>query len=129
MTSSAHVLEQTRPEPTPIPGVRHATWAAGRDGLRSLSVWRQSLAAGAATPPHSHPCEEIVLCLAGRGEVRIGDQVHAFGAGQTVLLPADLEHQIFNAGEEPLETTAVFAATPVPVTLPDGSALELPWAS
>lgn len=129
MTITAYVVEQSRPEATPIPGVFHATWAGSRDGLRSLSLWRQSLAAGGATPPHSHDCEEIVMCLSGRGEVHIGGQAHAFGPQQTVLLPAGAMHQIFNVGAEPLEMTAVFAATPVAVALPDGSALELPWAS
>ena len=129
MTISTYVVEQSRPEATPIPGVFHATWAGSRDGLRSLSLWRQALAAGGATPPHSHECEEIVMCLSGRGEVHIAGEVHPFGAQQTVLLPANVPHQIFNVGPEPLEMTAVFAATPVPVALPDGSALELPWQS
>jgi quercetin dioxygenase-like cupin family protein len=129
MHPSSIVVEQPRPEATPIPGVSHATWAGSRDGLQSLSLWRQSLAPGGATPPHSHPCEEIVMCLAGRGEVHIDGQVHVFGPQQTVLLPANVPHQLFNVGSEPLEMTAVFAATPVPVALPDGSALELPWHS
>lgn len=129
MTLSAYVLEQPRPAATPIPGVFHATWAGSRDGLSGLSLWRQSLAPGGATPPHSHTCEEIVLCLAGRGEVHIEGEVHAFGPQQTLVLPANVLHQIFNVGPQPLEMTAVFAATPVPVRLPDGSALELPWHS
>lgn len=129
MTISTYVVEQPRPEATSIPGVFHATWAGSRDGLRNLSLWRQSLAAGGATPPHSHECEEIVMCLSGRGEVHLAGEVHAFGPQQTVLLPAGVVHQIFNVGPEPLETAAVFAATPVPVALPDGSALELPWHS
>ena len=127
MRPSTYVLPQPRPAATPIPGVQHATWAGSADGLSGLSLWRQSLAAGGATPPHSHPCEEAVMCLAGRGEVHIDGNVHAFGPQQTVVLPAHQVHQIFNVGEEPLEMTAVFAATPVPVALPDGTALELPW--
>lgn len=122
-----YVIEQTQPAETPIPGVRHATWAGGAEGLKTLSLWRQTLAPGAATPPHSHSCEEVVMCLAGRGEVHIGGEVHRFGPHQTVVLPADVPHQIFNTGSEPLEMTAVFGATPVPVALPDGSTLELPW--
>lgn len=68
-----------------------------------------------------------MLCDAGEGEVHIAGAVHAFRAGQTLVLPAGVPHQIFTTGKEPLVTTAVFAATPVPVTLPDGQALELPW--
>jgi len=124
-----YVIDQPQPADTPIPGVQHATWAAQAEGLSALSLWRQSIAPGGATPPHSHPCEEVVMCTAGRGEVHVGGQVHAFGAQQTVLLPAGVLHQIFNAGDTPLEMTAVFAATPVPVHLPDGSPLDLPWRS
>jgi hypothetical protein len=38
-------------------------------------------------------------------------------------------HQIFNVGPGPLEMTAVLAATPVAVYLPDGCELPLPWSS
>ena len=129
MSLARYVLDQSRPAATPIPGVLHSTWAGSRDGLSTLSLWRQSLAPGGATPPHSHDCEEVVMCLAGRGEVHIDGVAHAFGPEQTVLLPAHVPHQIFNVGPEPLEMTAVFSATPVNVALPDGSALDLPWQS
>jgi quercetin dioxygenase-like cupin family protein len=124
-----HVIDQPRPAETPIPGIRHATWAGQADGLTTLSLWRQSIDPGCATPPHSHPCEEVVLCLAGRGEVEVAGVRHAFGPHQTLLLPAHVPHQIFNTGDCALECTAVFSATPVPVALPDGTALPLPWRS
>lgn len=129
MSAHPYILEQPRPAATPIPGILHATWAGRDDGLTSLSLWRQSIGPGGCTPPHSHDCEELVLCTGGRGEVHIAGEVHAFGADQTVRLPARVPHQIFNVGSVPLETTAVFAATPVAVALPDGSALDLPWRS
>lgn len=129
MPTNRYVIDQPRPAATPIPGILHATWAGSGEGLRNLSLWRQSVAPGGATPPHSHDCEEIVMCTAGRGEVHIAGEVHAFGPDQTLVLPPHVPHQIFNVGSEPLETTAVFAATPVAVTLPDGSALDLPWRS
>ena len=47
-----HVIEQTRPVPAPIPGIAHATWAGQADGLSQISLWRQTVAPGAATPPH-----------------------------------------------------------------------------
>ena len=64
-----NVIEQARPEPTPLPGVAHTTYACGADGLSELSLWRQTLEPGAATPLHRHDCDEVVLCLAGAGEV------------------------------------------------------------
>jgi mannose-6-phosphate isomerase-like protein (cupin superfamily) len=121
------ILEQQRPLPTPIPGVEHATWAGGAQGLSQLSVWRQSLAAGAATPPHRHDCDEVVMCLSGTGEVHLGGAVQRFDADTTVVLPRGVTHQLFNVGNEPLELIAVLGSSPAGTWLPDGEALELPW--
>jgi mannose-6-phosphate isomerase-like protein (cupin superfamily) len=123
------VIEQTRPAHTPIPGLAHATWAGRDDGLTQLSVWRQTLAPGAATPPHRHACDEVVLCLSGLGEVHSGEDTRRFGADNTIVLPAGRLHQIVNTGPLPMEIIGVFAATPVATELPDGTALELPWRS
>lgn len=122
-----HVIEQARPEPTPIAGIAHATWAGSAEGLSQLSVWRQSVAPGGATPPHRHDCDEVVLCIGGSGEVHIDGRAHRFGADTTLVLPRGLLHQIFNTGAATLETIGVFAATPVGTALPDGEAIDLPW--
>lgn len=121
------VVAQARPEPSPIPGVDHATWAGHAEGLRQLSVWRQSMAPGAATPPHSHDCDEVVMCVAGAGELVTPSGRTPFAAGATLVLPADEVHQIVNTGTGALETLAVFGSTPVPTRLPDGVELALPW--
>lgn len=124
-----NLIEQSAPAATPLPGIHHSTWAGQADGLAQLSLWRQSLAAGAATPPHRHDCDEVVLCLAGWGEVHSEGQVLRFGADTTLTLPRGHVHQIFNVGPQPLEILGIFAATPVPTCLPDGQALDLPWRS
>lgn len=123
------VIPQTRPEATPLPGIHHSTWAGAADGLQQLSLWRQSLEPGAATPPHSHECDEVVLCLDGQGEVHVDGRVHRFGADCTVVLPRERVHQIFNTGGRALQILGIFAATPVCTRLPDGQAIELPWRS
>lgn len=121
------LVEQQPPATTPFPGVSHATWAGSAQGLSQLSLWRQTLAPGAATPPHSHPCDEVVLCLAGWGEVHVEDRVERFGADTSVVLPRGLVHQIFNVGPMPLEILGVLGASPVATYLPDGEALSVPW--
>ena len=123
------VIEQTRPEPTPIPGVAHATWAGSAEGLEQLSLWRQTLAPAAATPPHRHDCDEVVMCQSGHGEVHVGGEVHRFGPRSTVILHKGVLHQIFNTGPQPLEILGVFGASPVGVYLPDDTPLALPWRS
>lgn len=124
-----NVIEQTRPEPMSIPGIAHATWAGAADGLTQISLWRQTLAPGAATPPHVHDCDEVVLCMAGEGEVHADGVVRRFGPNTTVVLPKGRAHQLFNVGDVPMEVLGVFGATPVGTTLPDGAALPLPWRS
>lgn len=122
-----HVIEQERPAPTAIPGVSHTTWAGHDEGLSQLSVWRQSLAPGGATPPHVHDCDEVVMCLGGWGELDVDGERQRFTADATLVLPRGRVHQIFNVGPQPLELLAVFGQTPVPTRLPDGALLPLPW--
>jgi quercetin dioxygenase-like cupin family protein len=124
-----HVIAQTRPEPTALPGIAHATWAGADLGLTELSVWRQTMAPGCATPPHSHDCDEVVLCLGGIGELHIEGRVQRFGPDSTIVLPKGAVHQLFSVGPEPLETLGIFATTPVGTFLPEGEAIALPWRS
>jgi mannose-6-phosphate isomerase-like protein (cupin superfamily) len=61
--------------------------------------------------------------------VHVDGEVRAFGRDQTVILPRDQVHQIFNTGPAPLEILGVFGATPVKVFLPDATELAVPWRS
>ena len=124
-----YVFPQTLPSATPIPGLAHSTWAGEGEGLKQISLWRQSVAPGASTPPHRHDCDEVVLCSAGQGELHLDGQVHHFGAGDTVTVPRNAVHQLFSVGSEPMELIGVFGVAPVEVFLPDGQRLDLPWRS
>ena len=121
------VIEQSRPSPAPIAGLAHATWAGHADALAQLSVWRDTLAPGAATPPHRHDCDEVVLCQSGWGEVHVDGQVHKFSGDCTLVLPRGSTHQFFNVGAMPQEIIGIVGGTPFGTFLPDGEALALPW--
>lgn len=123
------VIPQARPEAECIPGVAHATWAGDAEGLTQLSLWRQTMQPGACTPPHSHDCDEVVLCLAGQGEVHVDGQVHRFGPGSTLVLRRGPVHQIFNTGSQPMETIGIFGSSPVVTRTTEGQPLPLPWRS
>lgn len=112
-----------------LPGIEHLTLAGGAQGLTSLSVWRQCMAPGSATPPHQHDCEEVVLVTQGSGELHIDGKVIAFGPDTTLVLPPNRPHQIFNTGTVPMTTIAAFSSSPVATFLPDGAAIALPWKS
>jgi mannose-6-phosphate isomerase-like protein (cupin superfamily) len=123
------VIDNASREKATLPGIEHLTLAGSAQGLARLSMWRQSMAPGSATPPHCHDCEEVVLVLEGGGEVQIGDERFDFGPDSTLVLPPNVPHQIFNTGAVPLKTVAAFSSTPVGTFLPQGERLELPWAS
>jgi mannose-6-phosphate isomerase-like protein (cupin superfamily) len=112
-----------------LPGIDHVTLAGSRNGLRHLSIWKQSMAPGSATPPHRHDCEEVVLIRSGRGELHIDGRIQQFGSDTTIVVPPNVPHQIINVGNEPLELLGVLSVSPVVVTLPDGRPIDLPWAS
>ena len=115
---------------SPFPGILHATLAGSAQGLKRLSIWEQVLKTGSSTPPHSHDCEEVVMCLGGRGDLLFGDGRRLrFGVNQTLTIPPNQVHQILNAGPEALHVVAVFSQTPVQVKTPAGAAVEIPWAS
>jgi mannose-6-phosphate isomerase-like protein (cupin superfamily) len=122
-----HVLHNDSIERFVLPGIEHQTLAGARQGLQRLSVWRQSLAPKAATPPHRHDCEEVVIVTSGRGELLLGERRVAFGADSTVVIPANVAHQIVNAGDETLELVAALSAAHVRVRHVEGAAIELPW--
>jgi quercetin dioxygenase-like cupin family protein len=124
-----YVIERDAPAPAALPGIEHATWAGRHLGVSQVSIWRQRLAPQAGTPPHSHDCDEVVLCEAGHGELHVNGQVHAFGPASTLLLPRGTPHRIVNTGNTPMEITGIFGASPVATFGGDGAALVLPWRS
>jgi mannose-6-phosphate isomerase-like protein (cupin superfamily) len=123
------VIDNTRRDRATLPGIEHLTLAGGAQSLTRLSLWRQTMAPGSATPPHQHDCEEVVLVLEGSGEVRWEGRTLPFRPDSTLVIPPRVAHQIVNTDTVPLVTVAAFSATPVGTFLPDGAPLELPWAS
>ena len=93
-------------------------------GAESVEVWRGKMDAGAATPPHRHEHEEVVVILSGHGHAVVDGRDVRYQPGDTVILPAGKVHQIFAES-----ATDMVAAMPIgtPIHTPDGAPLELPW--
>jgi quercetin dioxygenase-like cupin family protein len=91
---------------------------------RDVEVWRARMDAGAATPPHRHDHEEIVVVLSGRGRAIVGEREVSFQAGDTLVLPAGVVHQLFSETE-----SESIAALPRRSTIrtADGEVMDLPW--
>jgi quercetin dioxygenase-like cupin family protein len=122
------IASETTLPPSGLPGIFHVT-VASRDSGQSVSVWRQRIEPAHGTPPHRHLCDEVVTVQRGIAELHMGGAIRRLGEGDTVVLPANVDHQILNAGVEPLEMVAVFSVSPVHTVAPDGAAIDLPWRS
>ena len=110
-----------------LPGLEHQTLAGAQDGLRSFEVWRQTIAPHSTTPLHRHDCEEVIIALGGSGVCKFEDRELPFNADQTLVIPANVVHQICNNGNEDLFIIATLAMAPVKVESADGAAMPLPW--
>lgn len=122
-----HVNDNRNTKLHQLPGLEHQTLAGCQDGLKSFEVWRQTIAAGAVTPVHSHACEEVIVIMAGSGVCKLEGRELPFKADQTLIIPGDVVHQICNNGSEDLHIIATLAASPVHVKAADGAPMALPW--
>jgi mannose-6-phosphate isomerase-like protein (cupin superfamily) len=110
-----------------LPGLNHRTLAGPEHGMSSLEVWSQTIEAGAATPVHRHACEEAIVILEGHGRLTIEGVNTDFGPNSTLIIPADVIHQIVNTGDAPMKLIAALSAAPVSVRHADNRAMPLPW--
>lgn len=110
-----------------LPGLNHRTFAGPEHGMKGLEVWGQMIEAGAATPVHRHACEEAIVILEGSGTLTIEGQETAFGPNSTLIIPADVIHQIVNTGNTKMVLIAALSTAPVQVRHADNAAMPLPW--
>jgi mannose-6-phosphate isomerase-like protein (cupin superfamily) len=67
------------------------------------SVAQATVPPGARTEAHYHRItEEIYLFTAGAGRMLLGGDEAAVRAGDCVVIPPGVEHQLFNDGDDPL---------------------------
>jgi quercetin dioxygenase-like cupin family protein len=112
-----------------LPGLNHRTFAGPEHGMKNLEVWGQVIEAGAATPVHRHACEEAIVILDGSGTLMINGETTAFGANSTLVIPADVVHQIVNTGDTKMVLIAALSTSHVKVCDANNQAMPLPWQS
>lgn len=121
------VIEHTNIKAFNIPGINHQTLCDVTQGCRSMEIWQQTVAPGAATPVHRHDCEEAIIVLSGSGKLIIADQEQNFGPNSTLYIPANAIHQLINSGDEEMHLIASLAMSPVQVFTADDQLIPLPW--
>ena len=60
----------------------------------TMTVARILLARGAHVPLHAHANEQVTNVISGRLLVRAGGEERELAAGESVLLPGDLPHEV-----------------------------------
>lgn len=97
--------ESVNRSPSGLP-IRHLV--SGDTGATDLYAGEQWLQPGEAVLPHTHEVEEILIFVAGEGEIRLGDASLAVGAGVTVYIPAGELHGFQNTGKDDLRLFVIF---------------------
>jgi mannose-6-phosphate isomerase-like protein (cupin superfamily) len=90
-------------EPThQLPGTSFTSLATPTRGTTETCVWQVEIAAGTPSTPHTLTREEVFVVLEGTAAVRIGGDEGAAGTGDAVVVPADVQFELWNAGDGPL---------------------------
>jgi quercetin dioxygenase-like cupin family protein len=85
----------------PAPNRRTLThlWAPWNGGGKGIWVGLSEVEEGSTSNLHSHPNEEILYVVAGRGEIEVDGVRHPVEPGSSVRVEPNLSHRLFNTGE------------------------------
>jgi quercetin dioxygenase-like cupin family protein len=83
---------------------------SGVDTGGAYCLLEVSLAPGMGVPRHTHTREdEVYFVLAGELEVTVGDEIFVLQAGDTLLAPRDIPHELRNSGNTTNHYLLVFS--------------------
>jgi quercetin dioxygenase-like cupin family protein len=108
------------------PGATFTTLASPSRGTTSGCVWRLHLQPGEPPNPHRLTHEEIFVATAGIATGRIGDEPFTVRAGQTLVVPADVEFEI-SATADGFDALVYFPVDGKGI-IGDGEPFTPPWA-
>jgi quercetin dioxygenase-like cupin family protein len=80
------------------------------NGAASTSVVYFEIDPGKRLSPHTHTAEELLLILEGTAEAIVGERSTTLSAGGMTVLPANVVHNVANAGSELLRAVGFFSS-------------------
>lgn len=110
---------------------------AGRsNGLHRIVLAAGRLDAGEGGPAHLHHGDEILRILSGEVDVTVGHETRRCGAGDVVIIPADVPHGFTTVTGTAMEVVAEPEAVRLfPVRVDDGTTRlvevyrsDMPWS-
>lgn len=72
------------------------------DGAENFFMRRFTIQPGGYSPRHTHPYEHEVYVLSGTGKVLLEGEWRTFEKDYAIFVPANVEHQFKNEGEQEL---------------------------
>ncbi len=114
--SPTHVLE----------GTRFTSLATPSRGSADTSVWQVEIDPGTPARPHRLTREEVFVVLAGSASVSLAGAETTAEVGDAIVVPADVDFGIANAGAGQLTLLCCLPAGGQAVV--DGTAFTPPWA-
>jgi mannose-6-phosphate isomerase-like protein (cupin superfamily) len=90
-------------------------------------VWIVEILPGTPGTPHSLTREEVFVVLAGEASVRMAGRDDVARVGDAILVPAEVDFELANAGDAPLRLVCCF---PIggQARFAEGDAFTPPWA-
>ncbi len=85
-------------------------YASASAGSAQLVVFEQWCDPGNGAPRHLHSVEEILRVLAGEAQIFVGNEEATVRPGESVIIPAGIEHGFTNSGTDVLHTQAILAS-------------------
>ena len=115
--SGVRVVPLADVQPIDLPG---GSWSrvlltGDRVGSRT-ALGISSFAPGTSTAMLSHESEELAFVIAGRGELRLDDEVVPYGPQSALYIPAGVWHAVVNTGDEPVSMVFAFPHPDYPPT-------------
>jgi quercetin dioxygenase-like cupin family protein len=88
------VIRSSESRRTQTPNAVMTTLASPSQGGAGQAVWRVDMLPGQAGPVHAWDTEQVWTVLDGGAGVELGGQAFTVGAGDTLILPADVPRRL-----------------------------------
>jgi len=95
-----------------VKGVAGRVVIGKADGAENFCMRFFELTAGGFSPKHSHEWEHEIIIHSGKGEILCEEKWVPVSPGTVIFIPGHEEHQIRNAGEQPLVFACVIPSGP-----------------
>lgn len=90
-----------------VVGDTYTILLSGSDTAGQFCLIDMHVPPGGGPPPHRHDFEETFVLLEGELEATFRGEKRAFGAGQTIHVPANAPHQFHNSSSKPVRMLCI----------------------